>query len=210
MGDARRIDDDQSLRARCTLDPLQQARCDDNDPCTDDSLDPVLGCIHVPNGRCCQRDADCGSGMCRVCDGCFLYPWACCAQGSTCIALAPECAGIKCLAAAYCQCEGGLACSGEAVPARTQTLFTAVCDQVRLGQNLTSTDASSQRAELRLARSYSGAARRMARKAARATRKLTKRGAVSKGCGRTLLAKIKSVRKAVPHGRELRRCVFAP
>src|SRR5262249_37805981 len=25
----------------CTLDPLQQVRCDDNDPCTDDSLDPV-------------------------------------------------------------------------------------------------------------------------------------------------------------------------
>src|SRR2546425_694885 len=77
----------------CTLDPLQQQRCDDNDPCTDDSLDPEAGCIHVPNGSCCQRDADCGSGMCRVCDGCFLYPWACCAQGSTCLAIAPECGG---------------------------------------------------------------------------------------------------------------------
>src|SRR5436309_2847921 len=117
----------------CTLDPLQQERCDDNDPCTDDSLDPTAGCIHVPNGRCCERDTDCGSGTCRVCDGCFLLPWACCAQGSTCQALAPECGGTRCLAGAYCRCEWGLACPGEAVPARTQTLFTAACDQVRLG-----------------------------------------------------------------------------
>jgi cysteine-rich repeat protein len=193
----------------CTLDPLQQMRCDDNDPCTDDSRDPVAGCIHVPNGRCCQRDADCGSGMCRVCDGCFLYPWACCAQGSTCIALAPECAGIKCLAGAFCRCEGGLACPGEAVPERTETLFTAACDQVRLGQNLTPADASSPREELRLARSYASAARRMTRKAARATRKLMTRGGLSKSCGRTLLAKIRSVRRAIPRSRKLRHCVLA-
>jgi len=193
----------------CTLDPLQQVRCDDNDPCTDDSLDAVAGCIHVPNGRCCQSDADCGSGMCRVCDGCFLYPWACCAQGSTCIALAPECAGITCLAGAFCRCEGGLTCPGEAVPARTETLFAAACDQVRLGQNLTPADASSRRQELRLARSYAAAARRMARKAARATRKLMTRGRLSRSCGSTLLAKIRSVRRAIPHGRKLRHCVLA-
>src|SRR5437763_503054 len=58
----------------CTLDPLQQERCDDNDPCTDDSLDPATGCIHAPNGRCCEVDTDCGSGTCRVCAGCFLLP----------------------------------------------------------------------------------------------------------------------------------------
>jgi len=50
----------------------------------------------------------------------------------------------------------------------------------------------------------------MARKAARATRKVMTRGTVSKGCGGTLLAKIKSVKKAIPHGKELRRCVLAP
>ena len=194
----------------CTLDPLQQERCDDNDPCTDDSLDPTAGCIHVRNGRCCQRDTDCGSGACRVCDACFLYQWACCTEGSTCEALAPECAGTKCLAGAFCRCEGGLACPGEAVPSRTLTLFTAACDQVRLGGNLTPGDPSSRRALLRLARGYAHGARRMARKAARATRKLMTRGAVSKGCGSTLLAKIKSVRKAIPRGRVLRRCVLAP
>jgi len=36
------------------------------------------------------------------------------------------------------------------------------------------------------------------------------RGTVSKGCGSALLAKIKSVRKAIPRGRVLRRCVLAP
>jgi len=194
----------------CTLDPLQQERCDDNDPCTDDSLDPVAGCIHAPNGRCCEVDTDCGSGTCRVCDGCFLLPFACCAQGSTCQALAPECGGTRCLAGAYCRCEGGLACPGEPVPARTQMLFTLACDQVRLGGSLTPTDGSSRRELLRLARSHSHAARRMARKAVRATRKVMTRGTVSKGCGRTLLAKIKSVKKAIPQGRALRRCVLAP
>jgi len=48
----------------------------------------------------------------------------------------------------------------------------------------------------------------MARKAVRATRKVMTRGTVSKGCGGTLLAKIKSVKKAIPHGKELRRCVL--
>jgi len=145
-----------------------------------------------------------------VCDACFLYQWACCTEGSTCEALAPECAGTKCLAGAFCRCEGGLACPGEAVPSRTLTLFTAACDQVRLGGNLTPGDPSSRRALLRLARGYAHGARRMARKAARATRKLMTRGTVSKGCGSTLLAKIKSVRKAIPRGRVLRRCVLPP
>ncbi|OLE19948.1 MAG: hypothetical protein AUI36_35215 [Cyanobacteria bacterium 13_1_40CM_2_61_4] len=89
-------------------------------------------------------------------------------------------------------------------------LFTLACDQVRLGGSLTPTDGSSRRELLRLARSHSHAARRMARKAVRATRKGMTRGTVSKGCGRTLLAKIKSVKKAIPHGKELRRCVLAP
>ncbi len=88
-------------------------------------------------------------------------------------------------------------------------LFTAACDQVRLGGSLTPADPSSRRELLRLARSHSHAARRMARKAARATRKVMTRGTVSKGCGGTLLAKIKSVKKAIPHGRALRRCVLA-
>ena len=193
----------------CTLDPLAQGRCDDNDPCTDDSFDPTTGCSHVPNGRCCQSDADCGSGRCRVCDGCFLYPWDCCAQGATCLALAPECGGTKCLAAAYCRCEGGLECPGEAVPARPQTLFTAACDQVRLGGSLAPAETPSRRELLRAAKSHARAARRMVRKALRATRKMMARGGVSKSCGRTLLAKIKSVNKEIPRGRELRRCVLA-
>jgi len=192
----------------CTLDPLEQARCDDNDPCTDDSFDPATGCSHVPNGRCCQSDADCGSGRCRVCDGCFLYPWDCCAQGSTCLALSPECGGTTCLAAAYCRCEGGLECPGEAVPSRAQTLFAAACDQVRLGGSLAPAETPSRRELLRAAKSHARAARRMIRKAARATRKMMARGGVSKGCGSTLLARIKSVKKAIPRGRELRRCVL--
>ena len=191
----------------CALDPLQQERCDDNDPCTDDSFDPTTGCTHIPNGRCCQSDADCGSGKCRVCDGCFLYPWDCCARGSTCLALAPECSGTKCLAGAYCRCQGDLECPGEAVPSPTRTLFTAACDQVRLGGSVAPAETPSRREELRAAKSHARAARRMMRKAARVTRKMMTRGSVSRRCGSTLLARIKSVKTAIPRGRELR-CVL--
>src|SRR5438552_2608236 len=128
---------------------------------------------------------------------------------ATRLAVAPECGGTKCLAAAYCRCEGGLECPGEAVPARPQALFTAACDQVRLGGSLAPAETPSRRELLRAAKSHARAARRMVRKALRATRKMMARGGVSKSCGRTLLAKIKSVNKEIPRGRELRRCVLA-
>ena len=97
----------------CTLDPLATERCDDGNPCTDDILDAQRGCTHRAHDRCCTADGECVGGKCRVCVGCFLYPWDCCETGSVCLARTDECSGTECLAAALCACAGGLSCNGE-------------------------------------------------------------------------------------------------
>jgi cysteine-rich repeat protein len=193
----------------CTFDPLAAGRCDDGNPCTDDVLDPVSGCANVPNDRCCQADDVCADGKCRVCVGCFLYPWECCDGGATCLGVSPECAGSECLAAAYCECEGGLACADRPLPATIGALFTAACDQLRLEESLAPALAPSGRGALRTAKARTRSARKMTRKAARLTRKLAEQGAVSRECRTVVLGKIKTVKRAIPRGRQLRRCVLA-
>lgn len=47
-------------------DPSCPTDCDDQNPCTDDSCDPVLGCVHVKNGLPC---ADCYSDAGRTTAG---------------------------------------------------------------------------------------------------------------------------------------------
>src|SRR5262249_22044234 len=109
----------------CTLDPLADAGplCDDGDPCTTDIVDPVLGCRYESSGApgCCESDADCASGECRVCVGCFIYHWDCCDQGSSCVPSNPECTGKTCVDAAYCQCQGKLDCGAEVMPVELRT-----------------------------------------------------------------------------------------
>ncbi len=55
----------------------QPVNCDDGNPCTDDSCDPVSGCLHVNNngscddGNVCTLNDTCSQGTCRgqsVCD----------------------------------------------------------------------------------------------------------------------------------------------
>jgi cysteine-rich repeat protein len=191
----------------CTLDPLAAERCNDFNPCTDDTLDPRAGCVHAPNDQCCIGDGDCASGKCRQCVGCFLYPWDCCEQGSQCLALAGQCADTECLGTAFCLCEGALECRGEVVPSTTASLFTAACDELRLEESLAPVGPPG-RAELAATKGRVRDVRRMIRKAAKATRKVVKRGAVSSGCGRDLLTRLRSVKQAIPRGKRLRRCVL--
>jgi cysteine-rich repeat protein len=191
----------------CTLDPLAAERCNDFNPCTDDTLDPRVGCVHTPNDQCCVDDGDCASGKCRQCVGCFLYPWDCCEQGSQCLALAGQCADTQCLGTAFCLCEGALECSGEVVPAMAASLFTAACDQLRLEESIAPVGTPG-RAELDATKSRVRDVRRMIRKAAKATRKTVKRGMVSSGCGRDLLQRLREIKQAIPRGKRLRRCVL--
>ncbi|MEC9072634.1 MAG: hypothetical protein VX938_09660, partial [Myxococcota bacterium] len=77
----------------------QPISCDDQEPCTDDSCDPSLGCVHVTNTNCCEplcTGKECGS------DGCG---GACgiCGEGETCVnsvctqgGCTPSCIGKEC------------------------------------------------------------------------------------------------------------------
>jgi cysteine-rich repeat protein len=199
---------DCTLQPCCALDPQEDARCDDGNPCTDDINHPQTGCTSTDNGTCCNEDGDCGGGTCRVCVGCFLYPWDCCGGGSACLALAPDCGGTECLEGAFCRCEGGLSCAGEPVPARTDALFADACDELRENESL-APSGDPGRDELRAAKVATKKARRMVRKAARTTRKLLARRALSPACGQGLLVRLKGVKQAIPRGKRLRRCVLA-
>jgi hypothetical protein len=48
--------------------------CDDDNPCTADSCDPVLGCVHEPqdDGTACGVDGECASGACNLCPKLFV------------------------------------------------------------------------------------------------------------------------------------------
>jgi hypothetical protein len=164
----------------------------------------------MPNDRCCNSDAQCGSGKCRVCVGCFLYPWDCCDRGgSACLALNAECQGAECLAQAFCLCAGGLSCGGDLVPAHPASLFTDACDELRLEESLAPSGTPVGRPELVATKGRVKRARRMIKKAAKSTRKMINRGAVSKVCGKAVLARLKTVKQAIPRGRRLRQCVLA-
>ncbi len=193
----------------CTLDAQSTlARCDDGNPCTLDSFDPTTGCSNVPNGTCCDARTPCAGGTCRVCSGCSFFPWACCEQGSMCLARSPECVGTECLAAAYCECGGGLACADQPVPDKVTALFGAGCDRLRLEESVVPDDTSPGVARLRSAKVSARTARKMMQKAAKATRKLAARRDLSRACGRELLGKIKLVKQSIPKSRQLRRCVL--
>ena len=191
----------------CVIDPRAQARCDDRNPCTDDVLDPVSGCSHVPNGSCCQADADCPSGECRQCVGCFLYEWDCCGEGATCAARSPECSG-SCLDAALCRCQGKLDCGGDPMPDALTSNFARACDQLRLELSVEG-DGSVSKAELTVARGRARAARRLLRSTARTTRQLAGHGELSRTCRRAVLEQVRTVKRSIPQGKRLRRCVLA-
>jgi cysteine-rich repeat protein len=196
----------------CLLDPLAAGHCDDGNPGTDDVLDPTAGCTSVPreDGSCCSTATGCAAQQqCRVCTGCFLYPWDCCDAGPACVARSPQCVGTECLAGAYCECSGGLTCGAESVPAPVVALFTGACDRLRLEESVAPEAAPPAPAALQIARGHAVSARRLIKKAARLARKLTSRGSVSHQCRSGVLTKIKTVKRAIPRGKRLRRCLLA-
>jgi cysteine-rich repeat protein len=191
----------------CTLDPLPRSRrCNDGNQCTDDVFDPSVGCMHVPNDTCCARDDDCDGGKCRVCFGCALFPYDCCDTGSMCLSRSPECTGTECIAAASCQCAGGLDCGEEQLPGMLGELFRSACEPLRLEDSIAD-DQPSREALLR-AKGHMRLARKMAKKTARAARKLAKKGEISRTCRKSVLGKVKNVKKAIPRGKQLRRCML--
>jgi cysteine-rich repeat protein len=192
----------------CAFDPLAGSRCDDGDPCTNDVLDSTVGCRHIDNGTCCPEQPACaGDQTCSLCAGCFLYPWDCCARQQRCLPLSPECTGATCFPAASCECAGGLTCTDGEVPSRILRHFTRACDQIRLQATFSPQSVPSPRRDLLLTRSSVRKARRAIGQAVRITRKLAGHGRMTRSCRAALLQKIATVKRAIPQGKRLRRCV---
>ncbi len=208
--DADDCHNDCTLPACCTISPLAAAQCDDGNACTTDTVDPLTGCTSTDNGSCCDEDADCASGKCRLCLGCSLYPWDCCERGSQCLAVSPECAATDCFELAYCACAGGLSCDDGTVPEAIDQPFLDGCNQLRLEESFASDVSLQGNERLKLSRSRAKAARQMVRKAARMTRKLANQKVVTKACRQAILGRTRTVKQAIPKGRRLKRCVLNP
>jgi cysteine-rich repeat protein len=196
----------------CALDPVADpvALCDDDNRCTTDAIDPMLGCVYAPSGAagCCESDADCPGGTCRVCAGCFIYRWDCCDVGSRCVeGPEPACVGKTCVEAAFCQCEGKLDC-GETggVPDDVQGVFGAACAPLQLLSSETP-DGSVTKEELKSARQMTRSARVALRKTIRMARARTRAGEMSAQCRKRIIHDVKSLRQAIPRGKRLRRCL---
>jgi cysteine-rich repeat protein len=196
----------------CSLDPVSDpvARCDDGDRCTTDALDPVLGCVYTASGApgCCQSDTDCPGGICRICAGCFVYPWECCDVGSHCVGgPEPACVGKTCVEAAFCQCEGKLDCGEtDPVPGDVQSLFGAACAPLQQLSSATP-DGSVTREELLSARQMTKSARVALRKTIRMARARARSGAMSTACRKKVVRDVRALRQAIPRGKHLRRCL---
>jgi cysteine-rich repeat protein len=202
---------DCTLQPCCIIDPLAADRCNDFDPCTDDSFDANTGlCVNVANGKCCTSDSSCaGDSACRLCAGCSLFPWDCCDQGSTCILNSPQCQGKTCFDEAGCECDSELRCSDESAPLDKRsptdamsTDFGSACVDIRQAQNGGATDNP-----MATARTASKSARKMLKRALRDTRSAYKSDAISKKCRAEFIEDIRRVRKSVPIGQKLRKCV---
>ena len=196
---------DCTLQPCCVIDPLAANRCDDFDPCTDDSFDATTGtCLNVDNGQCCTSDAACaGDSACRLCAGCSLYPWDCCNQGSTCILNTPQCADKTCFDEATCECEGGLTCSDGSQPTdQMSSAFRLACNDVRLEQ-----DGQGSSNAMSTARTSAKDARKMLKSAMHETRDAYKSHDISKKCRGEFMEDIRRVRKSIPVGQKLRKCV---
>jgi cysteine-rich repeat protein len=196
---------DCTMQPCCVIDPLAADRCDDFDPCTDDSFDANAGiCLNVDNGQCCSSDAACaGDSACRLCAGCSLFPWDCCNQGSTCILNSPQCVDKTCFDEASCECAGGLTCSdGSTATDRMSSDFRLACNDLRLEQ-----DGESGDNPMASARAAAKDARKMLKSAVHETRSAYKSHDVSKQCRGEFIEDIRRVRKSIPTGQKLRKCV---
>ena len=149
---------DSCAQGKCV--PAGQVDCNDKQPCTNDSCNPVKGCVHLFNAATCS-DGDpctvgdkCSDGACTVgtpmnCndgDACTLGD-AC--KGGTCIVFGKNACsdGEPCTADAcdaktgLCSHQASLACLRSACLSKSDCAVGMVCD-VGLASCVTCTDAS--------------------------------------------------------------------
>ncbi len=118
---------------------LSGGSCDDGDPCTEDSCDPLTGCVHGPlSPDACEDGDQCTDDLCETGVGC-VHVWNTvpCDDGEGCTA------GDKCLAGicrgtlletngcAYAQVPSIPSCSPGAVTGSAKAEALAAVNQVR-------------------------------------------------------------------------------
>lgn len=127
---------DQCVDGLCV--PGQAASCDDKNPCTDDSCNPAVGCVHQANdeacsdGNACTTGDHCNGGVCQyagildcddgnLCttDGCSLvdgcvnaFNSAPCDDGSLCTT-GDVCQQGQCISAGTLACDDGNPCTDD-------------------------------------------------------------------------------------------------
>jgi len=145
-----------------------QVDCDDANPCTDDSCDPVTGCVHANNtaacddGDACTSGDACGGGTCNAgaplacsdgntcttdscnpASGCvFTNNAGACEDGNLCTA-GDTCSGGVCIAGTPVVCNDGNACTDDSCLPGEGCFYlqnTAACDD---GNPCTTNDACS-------------------------------------------------------------------
>ena len=147
---------DVCVEGECISGELQN--CDDGNPCTDDSCDPAIGCVHLANaalcddGNLCTTGDHCGAGKCvfdgyqdcddeNVCtkdlcvpaDGCVYQPVAGpCTDNNACTDL-DVCKGGECIPGDLLDCDDDNVCTKEQCSPQQGCLYQTIdgiCDDV--------------------------------------------------------------------------------
>ncbi|MCB9739923.1 MAG: hypothetical protein H6747_11685 [Deltaproteobacteria bacterium] len=85
--------------------------CDDGIPCTIDSCDPNVGCLHAPDHKACQDGNPCTVDACDARLGCQTVPRVgTCDDGNPCTT-GESCQGTSCIGGTPTPCEDGSSCT---------------------------------------------------------------------------------------------------
>ena len=87
--------------------------CVDAVACTQNTCDPIAGCVFVPNDAACSDNNPCTEDICDGVAGCQQYvkaPGSACEDGNPCTT-GDTCVGVKCTAGPKVDCSDGIACT---------------------------------------------------------------------------------------------------
>ena len=157
---------DQCVAGACQ--PGQPLKCNDQNICTDDSCDPLQGCVYAPNQATCSDnnactlgdgcvDGDCVGGEAPNCDddnlctndscdpagGCINLPHSDpCDDGNACTA-GDYCAAGICIAGAGVSCDDNNSCTDDSCDANSGCVYAPNADSCEDGDACTFDDQCS-------------------------------------------------------------------
>ncbi|NUN13857.1 MAG: lamin tail domain-containing protein, partial [Myxococcales bacterium] len=106
----------------CLFEPALD--CDDNNLCTTDSCDPIVGCVNTDITATCDDGNVCTDNSCEPLVGCvYTDNTAPCTDGSGCT-VNDTCSGGACIAGAAPDCNDNLACTTDTCNSTGDTTYT--------------------------------------------------------------------------------------